>query len=836
MIYTVQKIAEITRGKIILAAEIAPTISYLAYDTRIISRPEDSLFFAIKSNKGDGHHYLYTAYQKGIKAFIIEDETALEHFSITERQELSVIKVSDTLKALHVLAAWHREQFPRLEVIGITGSNGKTVVKEWLYMLLKNDFNIIRSPKSFNSQIGVPLSIWQIGRAHTLGIFEAGISKPGEMQALEPIIKPKTGIFTNLGEAHQANFSSTLQKAEEKLLLFSHCTDVVYCKDYAEIEQAILNKKTDAAWADIKWHGWSHKDDTEGIHIEITQPTKGFCFLTAHFSETRQEHISVHFQDRASIENAIHCWIFMLLQGYSSHTIETRMRGLHAVEMRMEMKSGINGSTIINDSYNSDLQSLSIALDTLNQQNQHKTRTLILSDILESGKMDQELYCEVATLLDKKSLSKLIGIGPSISQWQGLFKMEAHFYMSTADFIRNYPIDSFQREAILLKGSRPFGFEAIARKLQQKTHTTTLETDLNALINNLGVYRSLLNKDTRIMAMVKAFSYGSGSYEIANMLQFHQTEYLAVAYADEGVYLRENGITLPIMVMNPEEDAFDAMITHKLEPEIYSYRVLGQFIQALEATMPDKPYPIHIKVDTGMHRLGFEQDGAKELLDHLIKNPTLKVQSVFTHLASTDVAEHDDFSHLQISRFTAFADELSKGLGYNFIRHAINSSGITRLPEAQFDMVRLGIGLYGIDPSEKVQAQLTEVNTLKTHISQIRKVATGESVGYSRKGRVSRDSIIATLGIGYADGFPRALGNGKGSVLVHNTEAPVIGNVCMDMIMIDITDIQEVAEGDEVIIFGPNYSVNKMAAALGTIAYEVLTSVSPRVKRVYYKD
>jgi alanine racemase len=828
---SLQDIAKIVDGEIILSNHPA-SCEHLAYDSRIINAAGSTLFFAIRGKNHDGHAYLRDCYQKGVRNFIVEDTLSLGSLSQEAKSQVNVIQVDDSVKAMQLLAAHHRRLFD-IPVIGITGSNGKTVIKEWLYQLLQPENNIVRSPKSYNSQIGVPLSVWQMSQENTLGIFEAGISQPGEMAKLEKIIRPTIGIFTNLGEAHQGQFHSFAEKAEEKALLFRKCFSLIYCRDYPDIENAIRQKYMSGFFRnDVILIGWTLRNG-DGIQVNAASGNNESLLQVNFMGIERQ--LSIPFTDKASIENCIHCWLLMLHMGYDDEAIQQRMRQLHAIEMRLEIKSGINGCTIINDSYNSDLVSLSIALDTLNQQNQHEKKTLILSDILESGKPDEELYAQVSELLKSKGVNKLIGIGNAISSESDKFRLEQYFYPSTEAFLKEHNMDSFDDEAILIKGSRKFGFEQIAARLQQKTHQTELRINLTALINNLNVYRSLLKPEVKVMAMVKAFSYGSGSYEIANVLQFHKVDYLAVAYADEGVYLREKGIRLPIMIMNPEDSAFEQMIRYELEPEIYSFRILNELKKVLARHERTHDFPVHIKVDTGMHRLGFDDSETEGLVQELLDTPAIKVRSIFSHLASADVPGHDEFTHLQLKRFDIVSQRLSEALGYPVLKHVLNSPGIARFPNAQYDMVRLGIGLYGIDPTESVQNKLEEVSSLVTHISQIKHVNAGETVGYSRKGEVRKDSRIATLGIGYADGIPRAFGNGKGNVLINGRLAPLIGNVCMDMCMVDVSEI-EANEGDVVIIFGKELPVQQMAATLGTIAYEVLTSVSQRVKRVYFKE
>jgi alanine racemase len=814
MEYTFSKIKEILDGEVLQEAGGLP-IKYLGADSRNIPQPEATLFFAIRTTSGDGHRYLKDCYTKGIRNFIVENP-------FIELSGCNIIRVGSAIEAMQKIAARHREQF-NIPIIGITGSNGKTIVKEWLYQLLRNDYSIAKSPKSYNSQIGVPLSVWKLDGASTLGIFEAGISKPGEMEKLEKVIKPTIGIFTNLGSAHQANFSSAEEKLEEKLKLFVGCESIIYCKDVPGLDESIgitASKQKRISWGQNQSSDIViAESDTSIIKLNV----KGIDY-----------ELTIPFTDKASFENIMHCYTLLHLLGYSHEESQKRISLLQPVEMRLEIKSGINGCTVINDAYNSDPASLAIAIETLLRQKQHNKKTLILSDILESEKNEEELYSSVAEMLSIDSGIKLVGIGPALMRQKDIFPLSSGFYESTEKFLAEFNPAAFRDEAILLKGSRVFGFERIAAKLQQKAHTTVMEINLDALIHNLNTYRSFLKPGVKVMAMVKAASYGSGAHEIANVLQFHKVDYLAVAYADEGVYLRQNGISLPIMVMNPDEGAFEAILANKLEPEIYSLRLLRQFLQFIDGKTVEE-FPVHIKIDTGMHRLGFEKAQIAELCEILKETPGLKIVSLFTHLAATESAVHDDFTRAQLSTFTEACSIIEDELKYPVLKHALNSAGAARFPEAQFDMVRLGIGLYGIDPGRKIQEHLEPVNTLKTHISQLKNIRVGESVGYSRNGMLKKDSIIATIGIGYADGFPRSLGNGVGCVFVNGKQAPVIGSVCMDMCMIDVTGI-DATEGDEVIVFDKEHSVELLADKLKTIPYEVLTNISQRVKRVYYKE
>ncbi len=827
MIYTITSISAIVKGVINGNGNNGSEIKTLLIDSRKLSTAETSLFIAIKGERHDGHSYLNELYEKGVRNFMVSTVPP----NISNFHQANFILVGDTLLAMQQLCAFHRSKF-KIPVIGITGSNGKTIVKEWLYQLMREDKNIVRSPKSFNSQVGVPLSVWQISEENNLGIFEAGISKTQEMKFLQNIIEPTIGLITNVGQAHDENFENQQQKVDEKLKLFSGAEVLIFCKDYVVLNQQISSNKS---LKELKQFTWSKKLRADLLIGRVTKTAADTEIQGVYKNDFIRIHIP--FTDEASIENAIHCWAVLLYLGYENNIISDRMRFLSPVAMRLELKEGINNCSIINDSYNSDLGSLAIAIDFLNQQKQHPKKTLILSDILQSGRNEEALYKEVAELIHKKGIARLIGIGEGISNQMNQFNVEKSFYQSTADFLKQFTNSFFRDETILLKGARIFGFEAISKIIQQKAHETVLEINLNAIVHNLNYYRSKIKGDTKIMAMVKAFSYGSGSFEIANILQFHRVDYLAVAYADEGTELRKAGITMPIMVMNPEEQSYDAMIKYNLEPEIYSFRVLSLFEEALKRTdlKLNQPIAIHIKLDTGMHRLGFDASEVNELIVRVKNNKLLCVKSIFSHLAATDEAEHDEFTRHQILQLNEMSEQIKAHFAYPIMKHILNSAGISRFPDAQFDMVRLGIGLYGIGVNANEQLQLQNVSTLKTSISQIKNIPANQTIGYSRKGIAKHDMQIATVPIGYADGLSRKLSNGVGKMIVNGKPAPIIGNVCMDMCMIDITTINA-NENDEVIVFGDANPISNVAKDGGTIPYEVLTNVSRRVKRVYYQE
>ena len=710
----------------------------------------------------------------------------------------------------------------------------KTIVKEWLFQLLKDDFNIVRSPKSYNSQVGVPLSIWQINETHDLGIFEAGISTLGEMVHLERMIQPTVGIFTNIGEAHTEGFGSNEEKLLEKLKLFKNVEKLV-------IQDEIVEKYPLETRANAPSIGTDTGSNIKTINFQCFKNKTQLRLVVQNKPLT----IEIPFTDTASIENIVSCVgaIAILKPDLINEKWLEKLKNLEPVAMRLELKAGINGCLVVNDAYNLDFNALQIALDFINQQNRQLKRTLVLSDILQSGSNASILYKKVADLVLEKGISKLIGIGKQVKLLSDFIpfekknNVELHFFESTVDFLKSIKNADFQHEIILLKGARPFEFERIAERLAQKSHKTVLEIDLNALSHNLAYFKSLLAPSTKIMAMVKASAYGNGSDEVARLLEFHKVDYLAVAYSDEGIALRLAGVRLPIMVMNPEEESFDALRRYQLEPEIYSLSIFKNYVAYVQDFKTDEyVFKIHLKLDTGMHRLGFESADIQEVISILSKNKNIKLASVFTHLAATEAAEHDGFTQEQVSRFKKMYADIKGGVGYQPLRHVLNSSGITRHPSYHFDMVRLGIGLYGIDSNGAFQNNLKVVQTLKSSISQIKNIPQGDSIGYSRRGQAVQDMRIATISIGYADGLSRGLGNGQFGVCVRGKRAPIVGSVCMDMTMVNITDIPEAIEGDEVEIFGSHIPVQELAEKLNTIPYEIFTGISERVKRVYFQE
>ncbi|MDR0758077.1 MAG: bifunctional UDP-N-acetylmuramoyl-tripeptide:D-alanyl-D-alanine ligase/alanine racemase [Tannerella sp.] len=823
MRYRITEIADIIEPlETVLRNDCA--IDYLLTDSRTLSFPESTLFFALKTSSNDGHKYVSELYRLRVRCFVVTRMTA-EFRSMTDA---SFLIVGDVLKALQQLAAHHRKRFD-FPVIGITGSNGKTIVKELLYQILHRHFNIVRSPRSYNSQLGVPLSVWQMNRKHTLGIFEAGISQPDEMENLRRVIAPTIGILTNVGKAHQENFTSAAQKCLEKLALFNHCDCIIYNADDEFVSNAL-----DTACLSQKGLGWSRINSDAPLFVQAVDRKENStgikCIM---FGVART--FEIPFTDEASIENVIHCIALTL---YLKPVIFDSMQvfsTLEPVAMRLEVKKGINNCLLINDTYNSDINSLDIALDFMQSRRGRKKMksVIILSDILQTGILPKSLYKRVAELLHQKNADRLIGIGRDLKEHSAMFRMKSEFYLTTDEFLRSPSIRSFQNELILLKGARMFHFERITERMEEKVHETILEVNLDALVHNYKYFRSRLRPETRIACMVKAFGYGAGAYELAKTLQDHHCDYLAVAVADEGRELRREGIAIPIMVMNPEPSSFNSLFEFRLEPEVYCFALLDALTKETEHRGITS-YPIHIKIDTGMHRLGFHPDEIPELCIRLQQQGGLYACSVFTHLAGSDSAEHDGFTLRQIRTFEAAAAQMEKELDCSIIKHVLNSAGIERFDEYQKDMVRLGIALYGISAADDSK-RLQTVSSLKTTILQIIRVPAGDSIGYGRNSYVSRNSRIASIPIGYADGLRRNLGNGRGEVVVCGRRCPIVGNICMDICMIDVTD-SDAQEGDEVEIFGKQLPVTEVAEKAGTIPYEILTSVSPRVKRVYYRE
>jgi len=821
MNYTISEVATVIQAKATLVNN--GKVSWLLTDSRSLFFPEESIFFALRTPRNNGHRFVDDLYKRGIRHFVVSDTT----IQATSYPEANLLYVPDTLAALQQLAASRRERV-ECPVLAITGSNGKTIVKEWLWQLLRQDVLIERSPRSYNSQIGVPLSLWQLDEQTRLGIFEAGISQLGEMKTLQALINPTMGILTNIGAAHQENFHSLEQKAAEKVLLFRSCEQIVYCRD-----QHLSKAALEAEYPEEKLLGWSRKDMSASLFVE-TEEMADFRTAVHYTWKGSTDSLELPFADEASIENALHCLAVLLLRKVPAAVIAERMSHLEPVAMRLEVKEGKRGCVIINDSYNADVNALELALDFQARRaaGGQLKRTLILSDILQSGQEPATLYQHVANLVRRKQVDRLIAIGHELSAHANLFDLPAHFFLKTDRLLHSGLLDEMKNESILIKGSRSFGFEEISERLSLKVHETVLEVNLDALVHNMNYFKSYLTPTTQVIAMVKAAGYGSGSLEVAKTLQTHACDALAVAVADEGVELRHGGITLPILVMNPEFGSFSTIFEHRLEPEIYSFKLMDAFIREAEREGVSN-YPIHVKLDTGMHRLGFEEHELPALIERMKGQESLRVRSIFSHLAGSDETKFDAYTEQQFVQFERMSSTLMAAFDHHILRHILNSAGIERYPENQYDMVRLGIGLYGI--SAVNPALVRNVSTLKTTILQIRTLEAGQSVGYSRKGMLDRPSRIATLPIGYADGLDRHLGNRAGEVVVNGHRVPIIGNVCMDACMIDVTDIQA-EEGDEVIVFGDSLPIAEVAFTLGTIPYEVLTSVSNRVKRVYFQE
>ena len=814
------QLEEITGGEILsFSSDMA--VESLLTDSRKVSIRQGALFVAIKGDFHDGHDYIDKLYEDGIRQFLVEsgDKTKYHHLT-----EANVIRTGNSLVALQKITAFHRSRFS-IPIIGITGSNGKTIVKEWLSQMLSAKLRVVKSPKSYNSQLGVPLSVWQLSNQHQIGVFEAGISKSGEMDKIEIVLQPTIGVFTNIGSAHDKGFTSQDEKIHEKAKLFKNSQVVIYCRDHEAIHQVLSNQIRPPQ----KLFSWSEGQSAD-VFIKDSYDHENMTALEIEFNENRM-FFKVPFHDPASLENVINCICVCLYLNFDRKLIQESLMGLSQVSMRLALKQGINGCYLIDDTYNNDLAGLKIALDFLTQQNQKAKKTLILSDILEAGPDKAELYEKVAALVASKSINRFVGIGPDLKRHARFFNDTGKFYVDKPSFFKATNLEDFRDEVVLIKGARLFALEEIVDFLQRKIHGTVMEINLDAITHNLNFYRNKLDASTKILVMIKAFAYGSGFLEIANLLQFHRVDYLGVAYPDEGVILRQNGISLPIMVMNPAPESFGKMIQFNLEPEVYSLKMtklLAEFLRANNLSVK-----IHIKLETGMHRLGFAPEDLKALVTILKGYPEIKIASIFSHLAGSEDAEHDEFSQYQFKLFEEGVAFIEKLLSVRPLKHILKSSGIIRFPDRHYDMVRLGIGLHGIGYNDEVQEELEPVASLKTTISQIREVKKGDTIGYDRMGKADEPKKIATLAIGYADGFDRRFSNGNGVVWVNGKLAPVIGNVCMDMTMIDVTGI-EAQEEDQVVVFGKELPLRKIASKIGTIPYEILTKVSGRVKRVFY--
>ena len=830
MNYSIEKITTLIGARRI--GETDAQIGWLLTDSRSLCFPEETLFFALKSTRNDGHRYIEDLYRRGVRNFVVEAKGIAEYCpngSVTTMADANFLIVPSPLAALQRLAERHRDEF-NIPIVGITGSNGKTMVKEWLYQLLLPSQKIVRSPRSYNSQIGVPLSVWLLNEQTEIGIFEAGISQPGEMMALRDIIQPTIGVLTSLGSAHQENFRSMEEKCLEKLELMHDTEAMVYCSDNDIVSRCIRR---------MQYKGekiaWSQCDEQVALFVKRIE-NKGQSARITYIWQGEENTYSIPFIDEASIEDTITCAAVALRLGLTPGQLADRMPKLEPVAMRLEVKEGQRGCLLINDSYNSDINSLDIALDFMQRRESagSLTKTLILSDIFQTGTPPDKLYAQVSDLAVKRGINKFIGIGPELSAQADRIQIaDKQFFADVNHFLSSDAFAALHHELILLKGARPFGFDQITEQLEQKVHETILEVNLNAVVENLNYYRSFLKPETKMVCMIKADGYGAGAVEIARTLQDHRVDYLAVAVADEGVTLRKAGITANIMIMNPEMTAFKTMFDYDLEPEVYSFRLLDALIKAARKE-GITGWPVHIKLDTGMHRLGFDPvDDMDELIDRLKHQNAVIPRSVFSHFVGSDSDDFDAFSAQQFALFEAGSSKLQAAFSHKILRHIDNSAGIEHFPERQLDMCRLGLGLYGIDSRDN--RILNTVSTLKTTILQMHHVPAGETVGYSRKGKLDRDSVIAAIPIGYADGLNRHLGNRHGYCLVNGQKAEYVGNICMDVAMIDVTDIP-CQEGDQVEIFGEHLPVTVLSDAIDTIPYEVLTGVSNRVKRVYFQD
>ena len=815
MNYTTKEIAEITQSQIIGDKNLQ--IHHIAFDSRNIYSTLKTAFIAINTHKNSGEKYISQAIEKGIKVIISEN-------FYSEYDGITWIIVENSVKFLQDLAHYHIENQP-IKTIGITGSNGKTIVKEWLYQCLWNEFPTVKSPKSFNSQIGLPISLLQTSEKHQVGIFEVGISKPQEMKTLEEIFSPKIGILTHIGTAHSSNFENELQLIKEKLILFKNSEIIIYNGDNEQVCKEIKTQYSDKKL--ISFGLKTHND----VKIICDYKDRNQEILVQYFSEKLS--FPANQRDESKLTNALAVICILKEFGFTNEKIVEKINNLKAVEMRLESVNGVRNNLIINDSFNLDLDSLIIAYQFINQYNRDE-KTLVLSDIFDVKNDDVSLYHKVAEITNQQNFKQIFLVGNQISRFQEKFNAKTYTFSTTKELLESQQLNSIENQLILLKGARIFEFEKIKSHLELQKHDTVLEINLNAILHNINVHKSLLKPETKMCAMVKAYSYGLGGYEIAEFLQHHHIDYLGVAYADEGVDLRKNGITTPILVMNPEQGSYDVIIDYNLEPEIYSLRVLELFANQLQLKGIQQKYPIHIKIETGMHRLGFKEHEIDELVENL-KKYNVKVASIFSHLSSADVPEEDDYTMEQIHTFQRVSSKISEALGYQPIRHILNTAGITYYSDYQFEMVRIGIGMVGISANPKVKKQLQSAVTFKTVISQISEVKQGESIGYNRKYKAEKDTRIATIPVGYADGIPRLIGNKKGFVGIHNQKVSIVGNICMDMLMVDLQNIKA-KEGDEVIIFNGNPTLEEFSGYCQTIPYEVLTSISRRVKRIYIKD
>lgn len=816
MNYTAAQIAEITGSA--LVGDGSAVVKYISFDSRNLFAVQDRAFIAINTSQNSGEKYIPEVLERGIRIIISENKAS-------DEEGITWILVENSVRFLQKLAKYHLASFPTLKTIGITGSNGKTIVKEWLYQCIFNLYDTVKSPKSFNSQIGLPLSLLQIGHKNEFGVFEAGISQPGEMSVLSDIFSPQIGILTHIGTAHSANFSSEEELISEKLKLFKNSQIIIFNGDHPGVYDAVWQQYNDRKLISYGFGAQNALNVVSGwdqFTHEIT---------VSYFGEEFTFGLSQ--KDEATLQNVLALVAVLKEIGLPNEEIIRKLKGLKAVEMRLESVHGVRGNLVVNDSFNLDIDSLKIAFQFIKEYKKEK-KVLILTDIIDVRESPETLYQEVAALVNEQRFDRVYLIGSEITQYQALFEASSFVYRDAAELTESQTLSHIEDSLILLKGARKFAIEKIKNLLELQKHDTVLEVHLNALLHNINVHKALLKPETKMMAMVKAYSYGLGGYEIAEFLQHHHIDYLGVAYADEGMDLRKNGITTPIIVMNPEQHSYNAIIEYNLEPEIYSFRVLDLFWNALNELGVDKQYPIHIKLETGMHRLGFKSEELV-LLAEKLNSMNLKVASIFSHLSTSDMSDEREYALSQIETFSRNTEVMIKALGYRPILHILNSAGITSFTEYQFDMVRIGIGMVGISAEPKFKKQLRNAVVFKTVISQISHVKAGDSVGYSRRHRVEKDTRIATVPVGYADGIPRMIGNGRGHVSVKGTLCPIVGNICMDMLMVDI-GMLEVQEGSEVIIFNSKPTLEQFADYCATIPYEVLTSISRRVKRIYIKN
>lgn len=817
---TIAQLEKITGGKA-LGREFSGVIDQISIDSRQIIQPEHCLFVALRGAKADGAEFIPTMILEGIQVCLVHNDWQINP---ELKDKATFIQVTDTRVALQRIAAYQRDQFSK-PVVGITGSNGKTIVKEWLGQVLSESFTVAKSPKSYNSQVGVPLSIFGIQTYHQVALLEAGISKKGEMMSLAEMIRPDLGIFTNIGTAHEEGFPSIEEKIREKLTLFSGSKLLIYCKD-----QPLVKKEIEAHFPSEKLISWSSNPGADfSVSVKKQEAQSKITLINKQLNTFT---FQVPFTNSASIENITHVIIAALTLGQQFAAIQEGLNHIKPVDMRLTLKPGLNDSLLIDDTYNNDIAGLKVALEFLSQQRPKRRKILILSDLLQQG-VPEKVYAEVANLIKSYSLDQIIGVGKEVSRLKEYFPDQFTNFSATEELVQSIDPETFQNDLILITGARPFAFERIVDKLQQRIHGTTLEINLNALTHNFNFFKKLVKPKTKMMVMVKAFAYGGGAAEIANHLQTMGADYLAVAFSDEGVTLRKQGIRLPIMVLNPVEESFDLIREYDLQPVVFSpefFKKLGNYAKNHQTQLS-----IHLDLDTGMHRLGFEKQHLKELKELIIDFPELNIASIYTHLVGADEEEHEAFSLEQLRLFTEMKTEIESILDYKPLIHALNSAGIVRYPDFQMDMVRLGIGLYGVEVTGKFDANLKPVSTLKTTISQVKTLAPGATIGYSRKGQLPQGGKIATLAVGYADGYDRRFSQGKGYVLIHGKKAPVIGNVCMDMTMVDVSHI-EVSSGDEAVIYGAEISLKELSDRIGTIPYELLTNISTRVKRVYYLD